>query len=80
MPKFVIDTDAGTVAVNGSEPQQYDNIEQVCELLEKVAGESESPEQEQVEGGDEGQQAVQPDMSEDEAMQKGFSQARGKAL
>lgn len=73
MPKFVIDTDAKTFAANGSEPQPYDSIEQVCELLEQVAGESESPEQEQAEGGDEG-------MSEDQAMAQGFSQARGTPM
>lgn len=72
MSQIVIDTEAKTIAIDGSEPQQFESMEQVCELLEKMGGAEESPQAGQAEGGE--------GMSEDQAMQAGFSGVRGGGL
>jgi gamma-glutamylcysteine synthetase len=62
--QFVIDTEARTFSVDGSEPQPYESIEQVCELLE--ATEQQSPE-----AGME---------QEQQGMEAGFAGVRGGGL
>lgn len=59
---ITIDTEQQTIDIDGSGPQPYENMEQVCEMLESMGGESEAPDM-----------AAQ----EQAGMEEGFKQARG---
>ena len=59
------ETGAGTFSVDGSEPTPFSNAEEVCSVIEQMAGQSDE---------DDGAQAMQAEQS---GMEQGFSGARG---
>lgn len=59
------ETGKGTISIDGSEPAPFNNAEEVCTVIEGLAGQSDQ---------DDGAQAMQ---AEQDGMKQGFAAARG---